>query len=47
MRIAQARLMHSPEWVLWTIIEMLLNEYGPCAGIWLKHLAQHGHDGQS
>ncbi len=47
MRIAQARLTHSPELVLWTTTELLLNEYGPLAGIWLKHISQCGHDGQS
>jgi hypothetical protein len=35
-RVAQARLVHPPEPVLWTTTVVLLNEYGPLAPIWLQ-----------
>jgi hypothetical protein len=39
--------MHVPGLVLYTTTEVLLKEYGPRAGIWLKHLSQHDHEGQA
>jgi hypothetical protein len=47
MSLARMILTHSPELVLWTTTEMLLNEYGLRAPIWLKHISSCGHDGQS
>ncbi len=35
-RMAQARLAHAPGLVLWTTTEVLLNEHGPLAPIWLQ-----------
>jgi hypothetical protein len=35
-RVAQARLAHTPGVVLWTTTEVLLNEHGPLASIWLQ-----------
>jgi protein involved in plasmid replication-relaxation len=47
MRIAQmGGLTHIPELVLWTSTELLLNEYGPSAPIWLKHIPQGSQEGQ-
>ena len=39
-------LTHMPELVLWTSTELLLNEYGPHAPIWLKHILQDSQEGQ-
>ena len=39
-RLAQARLTRIPGVVLWTTAEVLLNELGPLAPIWLQGLAQ-------
>ena len=47
IRIAQTRLTHIPALALWTTTEVLLNEYGPRAGIWAQHRSQCGHDGQA
>jgi hypothetical protein len=47
MRVAQVRLKHIPELVLWTTTEVLLNEYGPLAGIWLQHIPQSSQEGLS
>ena len=46
-RVAQARLAHVPGLVLWTTTEVLLNDYGPLAPIWLKTLPTHSHIEQS
>jgi hypothetical protein len=47
MRMAQmGGLTHIPEMVLWTSTELLLNEYGPIAPNWLKHIPQDGQEGQ-
>src|SRR5260221_4343150 len=35
-RVAQARLTHTPNVVVWTATEVLLNEHGPLAPIWLR-----------
>ncbi len=40
-RVAQARLGHTPGLVLWTTTEVLLNEYGSLAPIWLRGIAPH------
>ena len=37
LRVAKTRLTHIHELVLWTT-EVLLNEYGPRAPIWLKYI---------
>jgi hypothetical protein len=48
MRMARmGGLTHMPELVLWTSTELLLNEYGPRASIWLKHIPQGSQEGQS
>jgi Replication-relaxation len=40
-RVAQARLMHTPGVVVvWTTTEVLLNEHGPLASIWLQGIPQ-------
>jgi hypothetical protein len=39
-RVAQARLTSTPELELWTTTEVLLNEYGPLAPIWLQGIPQ-------
>jgi hypothetical protein len=36
--VAQARLAHTPELVLWTTTEVLLHEQGPLATIWLQDI---------
>jgi len=46
-RVAQARLAHAPGLVLWTTTEVLLNEYGPLAPIWVKTLTTQSHIEQS
>jgi hypothetical protein len=40
-RVAQARLTSMPELELWTTTEVLLNEHGPLAPIWLQGIPQH------
>ena len=45
-RVAQARLTHTPGLVLWTTTEVLLNEHGPLAPIWLQGIPQHSQVGQ-
>lgn len=47
IRIARMRLTHIPELVLWTTTEVLLNEHGPIAGIWLQHFPRGSQEGQS
>jgi hypothetical protein len=39
-RVAQARLAHATGFELWTATEVLLNEHGPLAPIWLQGLPQ-------
>jgi hypothetical protein len=46
VRVAQTRLTHAPGLVLSTTTEVLLNEYVPRAGTWLKQRSQHRHAGQ-
>ena len=45
-RVAQARLASTPGLVLWTTTEVLLNEYGPLAPIWLQDIPQRGQRAQ-
>ena len=45
-RVAQARLAHASGLVLWTTTEVLLNEYGPLAPIWLQDIPQRGQRAQ-
>ena len=40
-RVAQARLPSQPEVMVWTTTEVLLQEYGPLAPIWLPGIPQH------
>jgi hypothetical protein len=47
VRVAQTRLRQDPGLALYTTTEVLLKEYGPCAGIWLKRRSQHSHEGQA
>lgn len=47
MCVAQVRLKYLPQLVLWTTTEVLLNEYGPLAGIWLQHIPQSSQEGLS
>ena len=35
-RVTQARLMHNSGLLVWTTTELLLDEYGPLAPIWLQ-----------
>ena len=39
-RVAQARLTSPPGLMVWTTTEVLLNEHGPLAPIWLQ---RHDH----
>ena len=39
-RVAQARLSSPPGLVMWTTTEVLLNEQGPLAPIWLQKRLQ-------
>jgi len=39
-RVVQARLTHTPGVVVWTTTEVLLNEHGPLASIWLQGIPQ-------
>ena len=39
-RVAQARLTSTPQLELWTTTEVLLNEHGPLALIWLQGMPQ-------
>jgi predicted transcriptional regulator len=39
-RVAEARLPHTPGVVVWTTTEVLLNEHGPLAPIWLQAIPQ-------
>ena len=39
-RVAQTRLTSTPELLVWTTTEVLLNAYGPLAPIWLHGLPQ-------
>ncbi len=39
-RVVQARLTHTPGVVVWTTTEVLLNELGPLAPIWLQGIPQ-------
>jgi hypothetical protein len=41
-RVAQPTLSHLPGVELWTTTEVLLNEQGPLASIWLKSMARPG-----
>ena len=45
-RVAQARLAHTPGVVLWTTTEVLLNEHGPLASIWLQGIPQRSQASQ-
>ena len=45
-RMAQARVTSTPGLVLWMTTEVLLNEYGPLAPIWLQNIPQRGQVGQ-
>jgi hypothetical protein len=40
-RVAQVRLTHAPGLVLLTTTEVLLNEYGSLAPIWLRGITPH------
>ena len=44
-RVTQARLAHTSGLVLWTTTEVLLNEHGPLAPIWLLGTPGCGHEG--
>jgi hypothetical protein len=44
-RVTQARSVSSPGLVLWTTTEVLLNEHGPLAPIWLLGTPGCGHVG--
>jgi hypothetical protein len=46
MRVAQVKLKHIPELMLWTTTEVLLNEYGPIAQVWLQHTQKGSQEGQ-
>ncbi len=41
-RVAQPTLSHLPGVELWTTTEVLLNEQGPLAPIWLQSMARPG-----
>lgn len=46
-RVAQARLASTPELELWTTTEVLLNEHGPLALIWLQGMPQRSQRAQA
>ena len=39
-RVAEVRLTHAPGMVLWTTTEVLFQEQGPLAPIWLQGMSQ-------
>ncbi len=41
--LAQFRLTHAPGLVLWSTTDILLNEYGPLAPVWLQGIPQRDH----
>ena len=45
-QVAQTRLTHLPGLVLWSTTEVLLNEYGPLAPVWLQRIPQRGQAAQ-
>ena len=45
-RVAQARLTSPPGLVVWTTTEVLLNEHGPLAPIWLQGIPQSSQEEQ-
>lgn len=46
LRVAQARLAHIRGVELWTVTEVLLNERGPLAPIWLQGISQRSQVSQ-
>ena len=43
-RVAQARLTSPPGLLLWTTMDVLLNEHGPLSPIWLQGMTQRNQE---